>query len=104
MSNPRDTTPNTETVKSPEVIPLDSSQTDMETSFSQSMRNTFPQMNDSSPQSTDRPMSNPDTEIDFPNLNRNMYDRGDHVRMSYPYRPRRSETHHMTMKMSMMYS
>ena len=93
MSNPRDTTQNTETEKSPEVIPLDTNQPDMETSFSQSMRNTSPQMNDSSPQSTDRPMSNPDTEIDFPNLNRNMYDRGDHVRTSYPYRPRRNTSY-----------
>jgi len=48
---------------------------ELETSFSQ-YKSTSPHMNVPSTQSTDRPMSNPD----FPNLDRNMYERGEHAR------------------------
>ena len=95
MSNPRDTTPNTET-RSSTVAPHDlntNQNPDMETSFSQPSRNMSPDRDLPGSHNLDRSLSNPDTEIDFPNLNRHRYDRGDHDRVNYPYRPRRSPTY-----------
>ncbi|KAH3783545.1 hypothetical protein DPMN_161485 [Dreissena polymorpha] len=71
MSNPRDTTPYKES-RSPAVAPHDlntNQNPDMET---QHRRNMSPDRDLSGFHNLDRSLSNPDTEIDFPNLNRHM--------------------------------
>ena len=70
MSNPSNTTPNTET-RSSTVAPHDlntNQNPDMETSFSQPRRSMSPDRDLPGSHNLDRSLSNPDSEIDFPNL------------------------------------